>query len=169
MVPVPRAKKLPGQAVDRRNGQQAVLPAETLRKFALPKRADGLKYDQRTQRMWRALWEDDRLSSVLAPVDRELVARWAQAVDDQIKALALAWENPVTTGSMDQDVPSPYFAIAKQAESTAQACEAQIGVGALNRARLGIAILAEQRSLLDLSDGFPGDQGGDGEPDPRLS
>jgi terminase small subunit-like protein len=164
---MPRAKKLPGQAADPRNGQQVALPAAPLAKFGLPRRSDGLKYDVRTQRMWRALWDDARLAAALSPVDRELVIRWAQGVDDWIKALESARLDPVTKGSMGQEVASPYFAIAAQALAVAERCEQQIGIGALNRARLGIAILAEARSLRDLSDGFPG-PGGDGEPDPRV-
>lgn len=163
---MPRAKKLPGQAIDPRNGQQAALPAASLPRFALPRRSDGQVYDLRTRRMWKALWDDERLSSVLSPVDRELVIRWGEAVDDAIKAAALAWEEPLAKGSMGQEVKSPYFDIRDSALATAEKCEQQIGIGALNRARLGIAILAEQRSLNDLAAGFPG---GDSEPDPRLS
>src|SRR6266567_7527780 len=126
---MPRPKKLPGQAVDPRNGQQAALPAAPLLKFALPKRSDGLAYDLRSQRMWRALWDDVRLSSVLSPVDRELVIRWAQSADDWIKALESARENPVVKGSMGQQVKSPFFEIAAQALAVAVDCEKQIGVG----------------------------------------
>ena len=158
---MPRAKKLPGQAADRRNGQQVALPAQPLARFALPRRSDGLKYDLRTQRMWRALWDDARLSSVLSPVDRELVIRWAQSVDDWIKALESAREQPISKGSMGQEVASPYFAIAAQALAVAERCEQQIGIGALNRARLGIAILAEAKTLADLSAGYPGSRAGD--------
>lgn len=163
---MPRPKKLPGQAVDKRNGERASLPAVALARFALPKRSDGLDYDLRTRRMWKALFDDAPLSSVLSPVDRELVIRWAQAVDDHLKALASARERPISKGSMGQEVASPHFAIAAQAMSVVVECERQIGIGALNRARLGIAILAERASLADLAARFDG--GGGGEPDPRL-
>lgn len=168
VLTIPRAKKPPGTAVDSRNGQQVALPAEPLAKFSLPRRADDLKWDLRTQRMWRSLWDDERLAAALSPVDRELLIRWAEAVDDAIKARARAWEKPIAKGSMGQEVESPYFGIATKALAEAARCEAQIGVGALNRARLGIAILAEARSLADLSAGFPGDGGGGNERDPRL-
>lgn len=163
---MPRPKKLPGQAVDKRNGERATLTAVPLARFALPRRSDGLEYDLRTRRMWKALFDDAALSSVLSPVDRELVIRWAQAVDDYIKALASARANPISTGSMGQEVESPHFKIAAQAMGVVEKCEAQIGIGALNRARLGIAILAEQASLADLAARFDG--GGGDEPDPRL-
>lgn len=163
---MPRAKKLPGQAVDPRNGQQAALPVVLLERFTLPRRSDGRKYDLRTQRMWRALWDDDRLAGVLSPVDRELLIRWAQAVDDGIKATAEAWADPIAKGSMGQAVESPYFGIAAKAIAAAGRCEAQIGVGALHRARLGIAILAQAASLRDLS--RKPERRGTDEPDPRL-
>jgi hypothetical protein len=165
---IPRAKKLPGTAVDSRNGQQAALPAEPLPRFSLPRRGDGQKWDLRTQRMWRALWDDDRLAAALSPVDRELVLRWAESVDDAVKARARAWESPIAKGSMGQDVESPYFGIAAKAVAVAEKCEAQIGIGALNRARLGIAILTEAKTLADLSAGYPGDAAGEGRyADPR--
>lgn len=119
--------------------------------------------------MWAALWDDERLAAALSPVDRELLIRWAQAVDDGIKATAAAWADPISKGSMGQAVESPYYGIASKAKAEAERCEAQIGIGALNRARLGIAILAEARSLADLSAAFPGDGGGGGGPDPRLA
>lgn len=166
MATMPRAKKPAGQAIDRRNGERASLPAVPLARFPLPKRSDDQKYDLRTQRMWKALFDDQALSSVLSPVDRELVVRWAQAVDDWIKALAEGRKDPITEGRNDQPVASPWFAIAAQAMGVIERCEAQIGIGALNRARLGIAILAEQASLADLASRFDG--GGGNEPDPRL-
>jgi hypothetical protein len=43
-----------------------------------------LDYDLRTRRMWKALFDDQALSSVLSPVDRELVIRWAQAVKPRV-------------------------------------------------------------------------------------
>ena len=162
---MPRAKKPAGTAIDPRNGERTSLPAVPLRRFALPRRSDGLEYDRRTQRMWAALFADAALSSVLSPVDRELVIRWAQSVDDWLKALARAHANPISTGSMGQEVASPHFAIAAQAMGVAEKCEAQIGIGALNRARLGIAILAERASLADLASRF---DGGTDERDPRL-
>jgi P27 family predicted phage terminase small subunit len=162
---VPQAKKRAGTAIDKRNGERASLPVVALKRFTLPRRSDALKYDVRTQRMWRALFDDAALSSVLSPVDRELVIRWAQAVDDAIKALELARANPVVKGSMGQPAKSPYYEIAQQERAAAEKCEAQIGIGALNRARLGIAILAERASLADLAGRF---DGGGSEPDPRL-
>lgn len=163
---MPRAPKPPGQAVDQRNGAKLALPGVALEPFGLPGRSDRRKYHPRVLAMWEALWADERLAAALSPVDRELLVRWAQAVDDSIKALAAAWADPISTGSMKQEVESPYFGIAAKATAVAEKCEAQIGIGALNRARLGIALLTEAKSLADLSAAFDG--GGGNERDPRL-
>lgn len=165
---MPKMPKPAGRAVDTRNGAQVrTAAAVSLKRFALPHRSDDLDYDARTKRMWSALFADQVLSSVLSGVDRELVVRWAQAVDDYIKALASARAKPISTGSMGQEVESPHFKIAAQAMSVVVECERQLGIGALNRARLGIAILAEKASLADLAARFDGGGIGD-EPDPRL-
>jgi hypothetical protein len=67
---------------------------------------------------------------------------------------------------MGQEVESPHFRIAAQAMSVVVECERQIGIGALNRARLGLALLQERSSLADLAARFEG--GVSAEPDPRL-
>jgi hypothetical protein len=168
MAPMPRTKKAAGTAADPRNGRRAELQLTStgLARFPLPKRADGEAYDLRTRRMYAALWADP-VSSALSPVDRELVIRWAQSVDSWIKALARAAEDPLTTGSMGQEVKSPWFVIADQHLAVAVEAEKQIGVGALNRARLGLTITTAMRSLEDLNAML--DEGPqDDDPDPRL-
>lgn len=162
---MPRAKKLPGQAADPRNGQQLVLAdGVAMARFSLPKRDDGRKWELRTRRLWNAYWADGRLSSVTVEADRELLIQWATAADDAIKAHALAWADPIAKGSMGQEVPSPYFAIMSAALAEVARCAQQLGVGPLNRSKLGFAVVAEARSLADLSAAYPGDPAG---ADPR--
>lgn len=121
----------------------------------------------RTRRAWKALWEDP-VSRALSVVDRELVVRWAEGLDDWIGALAKGREEPVVVGSVGQPVKSPHFDIAKDAMAIVLECEKQIGVGALNRARLGIAILSERLTLDQVNARYAAQAAGDDEPDPRL-
>jgi hypothetical protein len=162
---MPRPKKAPGLAADPRNGQQVELrEASSLPRFGLPRRAAG--WELRTRQAWKALW-DDPVSRALSLVDRELVVRWAESLDDWVSALAKGRLEPVVVGSVGQPVKSPHFDIAKDAMRVVLACEAQIGVGALNRARLGIAILNERMTLDQINARYLG--GGDAdEQDPRL-
>jgi len=119
-----------------------------------------------TRRAWAALWADP-VASALTPVDRPVLLRWADAVDRASRSLELADADPIATGSMGQEVESPYYGIADKAIRVAERCEAQLGVGALNRARLGIAILSERASLADLNERIMSSGGDDGDDDPR--
>lgn len=147
---MPRTKKPAGAAVDRRNGRRAEVSASSLARFALPKRTSGEPWRLETRKAWSALWADP-VASALTPVDRPVLLRWADSIDRAARHLELGDADPIATGSMGQEVESPHYGIADKAVKVAQACEAQLGVGALNRARLGIAIVAERASLSDLN------------------
>src|ERR1700734_1321692 len=140
---MPRTSKPAGTAVDRRNGRRTEIAASVLAKFALPKRTSGEPWLLETRKAWSSLWTDP-VATALTPVDRPVLLRWADAIDRASRSLELADADPISTGSMGQEVESPYYGIADKALRVAQACEAQLGVGALNRARLGIAILQER-------------------------
>jgi P27 family predicted phage terminase small subunit len=164
---VPRAPKPMGTAVDSRNGAKTAVAGERLEKFVLPKRpavldpATGKRksppWRLETRKAWDALWDDEALSSVLTAADRPVLVRWADALDRAARSLELADADPIAKGSMGQSVESPHYGIADKALRVAAQCEQQIGVGGLNRSRLGITILAERRSLLDLAAAYPGD------------
>jgi hypothetical protein len=163
-LPVPRTKKAAGTAVDRRNGRQSVIAASSLVEFALPKRTAGEPWRLETRKAWSALWLDP-VAGALTPVDRPVLLRWADSIDRAQRHLELGDADPIAHGSMGQEVESPHYGIADKALRVAQACEAQLGVGALNRARLGIAILAEKESLDALNARLAG--GNDDDDDPR--
>jgi hypothetical protein len=151
--------------VDRRNGRRTELAsADPLRRFALPRRDPP--WLPETRKAWSALWEDP-VAVLLSRVDRPVLLRWADALDRAARCLVAADAAPVAKGSMGQDVESPLYGVADKALRVAQACEAQIGVGALARARLGLTFTAAQRSLADLNALLSG-AGGDDDDDPRL-
>jgi hypothetical protein len=162
---MPRTKKAPGTAVDRRNGRRTEVAASSLAKFALPKRSSGEPWRLETRKAWTALWADP-VAGALTPVDRPVLIRWADSIDRAARHLELGDANPIARGSMGQEVESPHYGIADKAIRAAQACEAQIGIGALNRARLGIAILQERVSLADLNARIVA-SGADDDDDPR--
>jgi hypothetical protein len=162
---VPRTKKPAGQAVDRRNGRQAELAAAApLAKFALPRRIPA--WLPETRKAWEALW-DDPVSSLLSVADRPLMLRWADALDRAGRTLAEADKRPTVKGSMGQPVENPLYMVAERSLREAERCEMQVGVGALNRARLGLTFSAAQLSLAELNAAFMGEAAD--EPDPRLS
>lgn len=162
---MPRTRKAAGTAVDPRNGRRVEIQPTSLNPFPLPKR-EGLPCRLETRKAWRALWADP-VSSALTVADRPVLIRWAHSIDRAAWAFEQASEEPLTKGSMGQEIESPYYGIADKALRVAAQCEAQIGVGALNRNRLGLTMAAAQKSLLDLNDAFL--EGADDEPDPRIA
>lgn len=162
---VPRTKKPAGTAVDRRNGRRTELAAaEQLRRFGLPKRADGQPWRLETRKAWAAMWKDP-VSSLLSVADRPVLLRWAAALHRAEVAYEQADTTPLVTGSQGQEVGNPLYAVGDAQVKIAQQCEAQIGIGALHRARLGLEFTAAQKSLADLNAAL---EGGDDEPDPRA-
>lgn len=165
---MPRTAKPAGTAVDKRNGRRAELAPSSLAKFALPKRSSGEPWRLETRKAWSALWSDP-VARALTPVDRPVLLRWADNLDRAAWALERADRSPISTGSQGQDVASPFYAIANDALRVVMACEAQLGVGALNRARLGIAITAERRLSMDeMNAQVRRPEGAAPRPDPRV-
>jgi hypothetical protein len=161
---MPRTAKPAGTAVDRRNGRRTeIAAAEQLAEFRLPARKPGWRLE--TKRAWLAMWADP-VSSLLSVADRPVLLRWADALDRAARSLELADAKPISRGSMGQEVESPHYGIAAKAIGVAQACEAQIGVGALHRARLGLTFTAAQLSLDDLNRRI-NDGSDDDDDDPR--
>lgn len=166
---MPRTKKPAGQAVDRRNGRKADLTSLPGGALAKPDPPDGLCNE--SVRQWDAYWESTA-ASVQTPADRGVVLRWIDAVDRYLRMLGEADQRPLMTGSTGQQVVNPLYKVAQDALATVERAEKQLGIGALNRAGLGIAVIAEQRSLQDMNDRYGGGVDGGTDPDeedPRLT
>jgi hypothetical protein len=146
---MPRTKKAAGTAVDRRNGRQAEIAAiPSVARFDLPERAGGWRGE--TVRAWAKFWADP-VAAALTEVDEVVLLRWADHLDRAALLVAEADMAPVAKGSMGQPVENPKYGIASRAMAVVEKCEAQLGVGALNRARLGIAIITNRTALEDVN------------------
>lgn len=164
---MPRTKKPAGQAVDKRNGRRAdLVPVGQLAK---PEPPSNL-CDEALQQ-WDSYWEDTA-ATVQTPADRGVVLRWVDAVDRYLRTIGEADQQPLVSGSTGQMVENPLYKIAERALATIERAEKQLGIGALNRAGLGIAVIAEQRSLADMNARYGGSDDSDDnqapEEDPRL-
>lgn len=157
---MPRTKKPAGTAVDKRNGRRAsvVKPAAD-RNPARPRRPNGLCPE--AVRQWDLYWES-AAANVQTEGDRGVVIRWIDAVDRYFRLMGEADKRPLVSGSQGQKVANPLYAIAEKALKTIETCERQLGIGALNRSSLGIAVISEQRSLADMNARY----GGHGDDDP---
>ncbi|PXY33562.1 hypothetical protein BAY59_10795 [Prauserella coralliicola] len=168
---MPRQKKPAGQAVDRRNGRRADLPSPggVGKQPARPRRPPRLCPE--AVRQWERYWESTA-AAVQMPADRGVVIRWIDAVDRYLRTIGEADKNPLVYGSQGQEVENPLYKIAEKALGTIERCEKQLGIGALNRAGLGIAVITEARSLADMNSRYGGEDAGvdeaTDEADPRL-
>lgn len=147
---MPRTKKPAGTAVDHRNGRRADLAVVAGQRFDPP---EGLCPE--AYAAWDAYWED-RVAQVQTPVDRAVLLRWVSEMDRYLRLMAAADQEPVVRGSQGQPVENPMYGTAYKALAAVQACEKQMGMGALNRSALGIAVIAETKSLRDLNTRYGG-------------
>jgi phage terminase small subunit len=162
---MPRTKKAAGATVDRRNGRRADLTAMAGQRFEPP---DGLSDEALAA--WDAYWSDT-VASVGTPVDRALLVRWVTELDRYLRTVAEADRDPLATGSTGQMVENPLYKVAYRALDAVERCERQMGVGGLNRSNLGIAVLAERRSLAEMNARYGGRDDGSAEfaeVDPRV-
>lgn len=163
---MPRTAKPAGQAVDRRNGRRAELALPEggrLERFELPPRRPAWLAESRA--IWEGAWADP-VCQAWTVGDRPLLLRWIDAVDRAARALRRGDRKPVVVGGNGQITEHPSYGTAKAQLATAERCEAQLGFGALNRAKLGLTITQAQKSLDDLNSALL--EGG-GDDDPRVS
>ncbi|HTX96855.1 MAG TPA: hypothetical protein VME67_19565 [Mycobacterium sp.] len=102
------------------------------------------------QTAWAAYWKD-AVSGVTRPSDTALLVRWAKNLDRYHRLLAEADRNPVVDGSMGQQRGNPIYGLVLKIEQSIKDDEAQLGIGPLNRLRLGVALSESAKSLADLN------------------
>lgn len=147
---MPRTKKPAGSAVDIRNGRRADLVPIAGARFDAP---EGLC--EEAYSAWDAYW-DDTVASVMTPVDKAVLIRWVREMDRYLRLSAEADEQPSVRGSQGQPVENPLYGTAYKALAAVQQCEKQMGMGALNRSALGIAVITERKSLQDMNSRYGG-------------
>lgn len=147
---MPRTKKPAGTAVRPYNGRRAELLEVKGGRIDPPAGLSSAALS-----VWDAYW-NDTVSSVQSPVDQGLLARWITEYDRYLRAVGEADSNPIVTGSTGQQVENPLYKIAYRALEAAERCERQMGVGALNRSNLGIAVISEKKSLADMNARYAG-------------
>jgi len=105
---------------------------------------------RQAQTAWTAYWKDV-VSGVTRPSDAPLVLRWARNLDRYHRLLAEADSKPVVTGSMGQPRANPIYNLVLKIEESIKEDEQQLGIGPLNRLRLGVALTESAKSLKDLN------------------
>lgn len=113
---------------------------------------------------WAAYWSDV-VAGVVRASDTSLVQRWAANMDRYHRIIRMADANPVVEGSTGQQKANGLYDLALKIEASIKADEQQMGIGPLNRLRLGVKLTEGAKSLSDLTAEVDGDDGDD----PRLT
>jgi hypothetical protein len=110
---------------------------------------------------WNAYWTDV-IAGVLRPGDAPLVDRWVRNLDRYHRIIRLADQEPVVEGSTGQQKPNGLYDLAFKIEASIKADEQQLGIGPLNRLRLGVKFAEGAKSLSDLT--VDAEEGDDDDP-----
>ncbi len=105
---------------------------------------------RQAQVAWNGYW-GDVVSGVTRDSDTTLVLRWVKNLDRYHRLLAVADRSPMVKGSTGQQRANPVYALALQIESSIKDDEKQLGIGPLNRLRLGVALSEGAKSLAELN------------------
>jgi len=117
-----------------------------------------------------AAWDglrNDPVWRLFTTADRPILLRWVDAIDRAGRAFRRADRNPVVIGGNAQVTEHPSYTTAAKAIAIAERCEQQMGVGSLNKFRLGLTVNQAKKSLLELNEAFAGGAQDDDD-DPRL-
>ncbi|HEY3482778.1 MAG TPA: hypothetical protein VGL02_28170 [Streptomyces sp.] len=158
---MPRTKKPAGAAVDPRNGRRVGLAG------GVPAGQPAIDRDlflPRSLEMWDSYWSDGA-AVTQTPADVMFARIWIEGYDDYLRKRAEADERPLVKGSMGQQVANPLYSVAESSLKNAIQAARQLGIGAKNRADLGITLLAEKQALDDVNARYAGLEAADDDPD----
>ena len=94
---------------------------------------------RQAQTAWKGYWADV-LSGVMRASDGTLIGRWVRNLDRYHRLLAEADRSPMVSGSTGQPRTNPIYDLAFKIEASIKDDEKQLGIGPLNRLRLGVAL-----------------------------
>lgn len=163
---MPRTKKPAGATVDARNGRRVEVATPGA---AGPPAINRRALLTRSRDMWDSYWADG--AAVTQTAADEMFARiWIEGYDDYLRKKAEADKQPMVKGSMGQQVANPLYAVAEGSLKNAMTAARQLGIGAKNRADLGMAIVAEAQTLAAVNAKYRTTSVGrdDDDDDPRL-
>lgn len=90
--------------------------------------------------IWRRYWSSAVASAIELAADGYLVERYARLVDELETVYPEFQRERLITGSMGQLVMNPLGKYVQELQAQMRTLETQLGIGPLNRMRLGVAI-----------------------------
>ena len=150
-VTMPRTKKPAGQAVDQRNGRRAELvlgDGGQLERFELPSRRPAWLAASRDA--WERAWADP-IHQAWTAADGTILLEWIDALDRAMRSNRRGDRKPVVIGGNGQVTEHPSYGTATRSAALADKRAQTLGLGALNREKLGFTIATARKSLDDLN------------------
>lgn len=105
---------------------------------------------EQAQNAWTAYWTNT-VSGVMRPEDTTVAQRWIANLNRYLTLIAVADREPLVVGSTGQPRANPAYDLALKLEASIRADEAQLGIGPLNRLKLGVALSETAKTLNDLN------------------
>jgi hypothetical protein len=152
--------KQPGKRIRRATKQIGLVSAAG----KAPKMPRGLC--EPAQDAWRSYWSNT-VSGVTRPEDTTVSLRWVTNLDRYHRLISEADREPVSVGSTGQPKCNVLYDLCLKLEASIRADEQQLGIGPLNRLRLGAQLTENARSLAELNAEVAADY--DEHDDPRAA
>ena len=149
-----------------RSGHAKRAPLRALQKSdvptIVPKMPPG-EWLKATRDAWDQYWASGVATMADLSIDDRLLHRWVWCNDELLRAEREFRRERTVIGSKGQPVLSPHWAQITNLQAELAKLEAQLGIGPLNRMRLGIAIggAADAMSDLDMFGADDADDDGD--------
>jgi hypothetical protein len=99
---------------------------------------------------WEMAWADP-VHEAWTPADGPILVRYIEHWERAAKSARRADRRPVVPGSTGQPSEHPSYATMGRSIAVVEKCEQLLGLGALNREKLGLTISDRQRSLAELN------------------
>lgn len=112
---------------------------------------------------WEMAWADP-VHEAWTPADGPILVRYIEHWERAAKAARRADRKPVVPGSTGQPSEHPSYSTMGRSIAVVEKCEQLLGLGALNREKLGLTISDRQKSLAELNAAL---EEGSGDDDPR--
>ncbi|MDO2354665.1 hypothetical protein [Mycobacterium avium] len=102
------------------------------------------------QEAWNGYWSD-YVSGASTPSDIALIRRWIKDLDRYERLVAQADQRPIVKGSKGQEVGNPLYQLAMKLQAGIMEAERQLGIGPLNRLKIGLIVSESYKTLSELN------------------
>ena len=99
---------------------------------------------------WGSYWTDT-VSGVMRCSDATVALRWVRNLDRYHRLVSDADSEPMSVGSTGQPKPNPLYDLAYKIEASIRDDEKQLGIGPLNRLKLGVALSETAKTLSQIN------------------